>query len=29
MAMEEIVDGNISFEHDKYEAALGHKAAEE
>lgn len=29
MAMEEIVDGNISFEHDKYEAALGRKAAEE
>ena len=29
MAMEEIVDGNISFEHDKYEAALGHKVAEE
>lgn len=29
MAMEEIVDGNISFEHDKYEAALGHKAVEE
>lgn len=29
MAMEEIVDGSISFEHDKYEAALGHKAAEE
>lgn len=29
MAMEEIVDGNISFEHDKYEVALGHKAAEE
>ena len=29
MAMEEIVDGDISFEHDKYEAALGHKAAEE
>lgn len=29
MAMQEIVDGNISFEHDKYEAALGHKAAEE
>lgn len=29
MAMEEIVDGNISFEHDKFEAALGHKAAEE
>lgn len=29
MAMEEIVDGNISFAHDKYEAALGHKAAEE
>lgn len=29
MAMEEIVDGNISFENDKYEAALGHKAAEE
>lgn len=29
MAMGEIVDGNISFEHDKYEAALGHKAAEE
>lgn len=29
LAMEEIVDGNISFEHDKYEAALGHKAAEE
>ena len=29
MAMEESVDGNSSFEHDKYEAALGHKAAEE
>lgn len=29
MAMEEIVDGNISFEHDKYEAALGHKVTEE
>ena len=29
MAMEEIVDGDISFEHDKYEAALGHKGAEE
>lgn len=29
MAMKEIVDGNISFEHDKYEAALGHKATEE
>lgn len=29
MAMEEIVDGNISYEHDKYEIALGHKAAEE
>ena len=29
MAMEEIVDGNISYEHDKYEAALCHKAAEE
>ncbi len=29
MAMEEIVDGSISFEHDRYEAALGHKAAEE
>ena len=25
MAMEEIVDGDISFDHDKYERALGHQ----
>lgn len=24
MAMEEIVDGDISYDHDRYEAALGH-----
>lgn len=24
MAMEEIVDGDISFDHDRYEQALGH-----
>ncbi|WP_085830461.1 DNA-directed RNA polymerase subunit omega [Collinsella vaginalis] len=26
MAMDEIVDGDISFEHDVFEEALGHKA---
>lgn len=29
MAMEEIVDGDISYEHDRYEEALGHRAVEE
>lgn len=29
MAMEEIVDGSISYEGDRYEEALGHKASEE
>ena len=29
MAMEEIVDGSISYEADRYEEALGHKASEE
>ncbi|MDY2777591.1 MAG: DNA-directed RNA polymerase subunit omega [Collinsella sp.] len=28
MAMNEIVDGDISFEHDRYEEALGHKPME-
>ena len=28
MAMEEIVDGDISYDHEKYEAALGHQPAE-
>ncbi len=28
MAMEEIVDGDISYNHDRYEDALGHRAAE-
>ncbi|WP_102372172.1 DNA-directed RNA polymerase subunit omega [Enorma phocaeensis] len=27
MAMEEIVDGDISYDHDSYEAALGHTKA--
>ena len=27
MAMEEIVDGDISYDHDGYEAALGHTKA--
>ena len=29
MAMDELVDGDISNEHDRYEEALGHKASEE
>ncbi|MDO4595991.1 MAG: DNA-directed RNA polymerase subunit omega [Coriobacteriaceae bacterium] len=29
MAMDEIVDGTISYEHDRYEKALGHKQVEE
>lgn len=29
MAMDELVDGDISYEHDRYEEALGHKASEE
>lgn len=29
MAMEELVDGSISYEEDRYEEALGHKSAEE
>ncbi len=28
MAMEEIVDGDISYDHDRFETALGHKVAE-
>ena len=28
MAMEEIVDGDISYNHERYEDALGHRAAE-
>lgn len=28
MAMEEIADGDISYDHDKFEAALGHQPAE-
>ena len=28
MAMDEIVDGDISFDHDRYENALGHKPAQ-
>lgn len=28
MAMEEIVDGDISYNEDRYEAALGHKVAD-
>ena len=28
MAMEEIEDGDISYDHDIYEQALGHKAAD-
>ncbi|HJG37526.1 DNA-directed RNA polymerase subunit omega [Enorma phocaeensis] len=27
MAMEELVDGDISYDHDSYEAALGHTKA--
>ena len=27
MAMEEIVDGDISYDHERYEAALGHTKA--
>ena len=29
MAMEEIVDGTISYDHDRYEAALGHIEAQQ
>ena len=29
MAMEELVDGSISYEEDRYEEALGHKSSEE
>ena len=29
MAMDELVDGDISYEHERYEEALGHKASEE
>ena len=29
MAMEELVDGSISSEEDRYEEALGHKSSEE
>ena len=29
MAMEELVDGSISYEQDRYEEALGHKSSEE
>lgn len=29
MAMEEIVDGDISYDSDRFEEALGHKAASE
>ncbi|OUP07836.1 DNA-directed RNA polymerase subunit omega [Collinsella sp. An2] len=28
MAMEEIVDGDISYDHEKFERALGHKVAD-
>ncbi len=28
MAMDEILDGDISYDHDRYEAALGHRPAE-
>lgn len=28
MAMDEIIDGNISYDHDSFEAALGHQAHE-
>ena len=28
MAMEEIVEGDISYDHDRFETALGHKVAE-
>ena len=28
MAMNEIIDGDISYDHDRYEKALGHKVAE-
>ena len=29
MAMDEIIDGDISYDHDRYEKALGHKVAED
>ena len=29
MAMNEIIDGDISYDHDRYEKALGHKVAED
>lgn len=28
MAMDEIIEGDISYDHDRFEAAMGHKAAE-
>lgn len=28
MAMDEIIDGDISYDHDRYENALGHKTAQ-
>lgn len=28
MAMDEILDGDISYDHDRYESALGHRPAE-
>lgn len=29
MAMNEIIDGDISYDHERYEKALGHKVAED
>ena len=29
MAMDEIIDGDISYDHERYEKALGHKVAED
>ena len=29
LAMNEIIDGDISYDHDRYEKALGHKVAED
>ena len=29
MAMDEIIDGDISFDHERYENALGHKSVQE
>lgn len=29
MAMDEIIDGDISYDHERYENALGHKSAQE